>query len=276
VRRIASIMAALGLITTLLCTGCFSTTAFPIENQVVVKRIVSLKPNITEILFALGVGNQVVGVTTWCNQPIAARALPKVADYLRPFPEQLLAVHPDLVMGSEENSAKNATLQLQKLGLQTAFFSFKTLEDMYQSIQKIGDQVGRPKEAARLVKDMHTQMNKIPKAHDQNALIVVGYRPLIVVGAQTFLGEVLSALGVQNVMGNTPLPYPHLNTETLLKLNPTIIIDITMGTERSQQFWNQFPMLSAVKHNRIISLNMDDFRPGPRLPAAAMQLAKQL
>ncbi len=246
------------------------------------QRIVSLKPNITEILFALGVGNRVVGVTTWCNYPEAAKKLPKVADYLRAFPEQVVAVHPDLIVGSQENSAKEPTLQLERLGFKTALFPFTTLAETLQSIRSIGKLIGKDAVAEKMARDLEHQLAQLHKAatatQPTTALIVVGHRPLIVAGPQTFLGQLFPTLGLQNVMHAGSLPYPQLNTESLMALNPAIILDLTMGTEAGEHdpFWQRYLQLQAVRTGHVIAINMDDFRAGPRLGEGLKKLQRTI
>lgn len=265
------------------CFGC--STPSPQPSPVgggSTERIVSLKPNITEILFALGAGERVVGVTTWCNYPEAAKKLPKVADYLRAFPEQVIAVHPDLIMGSQENSAKEPTLQLERMGVKTALFPFTTLDETLQSIRGIGKLIGKDAAAEKMAHDLDHQLTQMRKtarsAQPITALIVVGHRPLIVAGPQTFLGQLFPTLGLQNVMHAGSLPYPQLNTETLMTLNPAVILDLTMGTEAGEHdpFWQRYPQLQAVRTGRVIAVNMDDFRAGPRLGMGLQQLNAQL
>lgn len=246
------------------------------------QRIVSLKPNITEILFALGVGDRVVGVTTWCNYPKAATTLPKVGDYLRAFPEQVVAVHPDLIIGSQENSASAPTLQLERMGFKTVLFPFTTLEDTVQSIRGIGQWVGKEAAAEKMARDLTQQLAQLRKTAGstppQTVLAVVGHRPLIVAGPQTFLGQLFSTLGLRNVIQAGSLPYPQLNTESLMALNPAVILDLTMGTEAGEHdpFWQRYPQLQAVREGRVIAVNMDEFRAGPRLGDGLQHLATQL
>jgi iron complex transport system substrate-binding protein len=264
------------IVVTVLCCACSAPTSKPAPQAVKSpSRIVSLKPNITEILFALGAGDQVVGVTTWCHYPEAAKSLPKVGDYLRPFPEQVVAAAPDLIIGSEENSAKDATLHLRTLGLRTELFSFRTLDETYRSIQGIGDLIGRSREAAQVVQTMQHTLSKVSVQNPLRTLIVVGHRPLIVAGSDTFLSEVLARAGYLNVLGKTSTPYPHLNTEVLLQLNPDVIVDLIMGTEQSFDFWTAFPGLTAVKNGRMIALDMDHFHAAPRLTETIATLAQQ-
>lgn len=262
--------------------GCASPTPSAQQSTDSYQRIVSLKPNITEILFALGAGDRVVGVTTWCNYPEATQKLPKVGDYLRAFPEQVVAVHPDLIIGSQENSAREPTLQLERMGFKTALFPFTTLDETLQSIRGIGQLIGEDAASEKMARKLEENLTQLRKTAGRtpptSALVVVGHRPLIVAGHQTFLGQLFPTLGLHNVIEAGSLPYPQLNTENLMALNPAIILDLTMGTESGghDPFWQRYPQLQAVRDGHVIAVNMDEFRAGPRLGKSLHQLAAQL
>lgn len=258
---------------------CACTSPSPTERGGS-QRIVSLKPNITEILFALGVGDRVVGVTTWCHYPPAAQQLPKVADYLRPFSEKVVAVRPDLVISSEENSDKAGTMALQGVGIPVHYFPFRTIEETAASIRAIGALVGKNAEGEKLaagvaqLKAPSPSPQPSPKGEGASISVVavVGYRPLIVVGPGTFLSDVIAAAGLRNIVTDGGLPYPQLSMERLLALDPDLILDMTMGMEISTNFWKKFPQLRAVQRDAVHTINMDEFHAGPRLPEAVAKL----
>lgn len=241
------------------------------------QRIVSLKPNITEILFALGAGDRVVGVTTWCKYPPEAVRLPKVADYLRPFSERIAAVRPDLIIGSRENSERQTTEALESLGVPVKYFSFRTIAETAQSVREIGVLVGEKSAGEKLAQTIAKLSPPPPqpsplKGEGVKAVAIVGYRPLIAVGSGTFLSDVMHAAGFRNVITDGSAPYPQLSMERLLALNPDVILDMTMGTEVSSDFWKQLPQLKAVQEGQVITLSMDDFHAGPRLAQSVEKL----
>lgn len=260
----------LSIVVIALCCGCTSPSPQPSPHGGgSYTHIVSLKPNITEILFALGVGDRVVGVTTWCNYPPAATKLPKVADYLRPFSERIAAVHPDLIIGSRENSERQTTEALESLGAPVHYFSFRTIAETAQSIREIGALIGEKSAGEKLAQTLARLTSSSPATGKElKAVAIVGYRPLIAVGSGTFLSDVMAAAGFRNIITDGSLPYPQLSLERLLALNPDVILDMTMGTEVSSNFWNQLP------HGHVIMLSMDDFHAGPRLPLAVATLTR--
>lgn len=290
-RRVISIIVVIGL-----CCGCTAPvrpargTGPPAAEAVEPprgnpQRIVSLKPNITEILFALGAGDRVVGVTTWCKYPPGATTLPKVADYLRPFPERIAAVHPDLIIGSQENSDPQMAATLRPLGAPVYYFPFRTIKETAQSVREIGALVGAKATgetlAQTIAKLSAPQPSPLPpeadyrKGEGATAVAIVGYRPLVAVGGGTFLSDIIRAAGLRNILSDGSLPYPQLSLERLLALDPDVILDMTMGTEVSSDFWKQLPRLRAVQEGHVIPLSMDDLHAGPRLPSAVARLKAQ-
>ena len=161
------------------------------------KRIVSLKPNITELMFALGAGDSVVGVTSWCDWPAEVKALPKVADYIHADAEKIIALKPDLIVGSKENSDTQAVRQLQQLGFNVLLLNFETIEDLYASAKALGDVLQRQGGAEKLVTETRSGIAEVQRGVSgrmpPRVLVVVGKRPLIVAGKNTFLDELLKS-----------------------------------------------------------------------------------
>ncbi|MBI2974388.1 MAG: ABC transporter substrate-binding protein [Deltaproteobacteria bacterium] len=234
-------------------------------------RIISLKPNITEILFALGIGDKVIGVTTWCDYPEEVKNLPKVADYININTEKIIALKPDLVIGSEENSVKKQFAVLQNAGIKTLTVPFKSMKDLYSSIEKIAEVVGKKENGAKLSHSMQIsiQNTKIRKHQNTKILILVGHHPLVAAGPKTFLGDILNLAGAKNIIDTEITPYPTINTEFILAKNPNTIIDLTMGTESSID-------LPEILKKRVVKFDMSDFRAGPRIGEAVNKIAASL
>lgn len=271
-------------------------------------RIVSLKPNITELLFAIGAGDRVVGVTTWCNKPDAAKKLPKIADYIKPNIEKILALEPDLVIGSEENSIKEPIRVMERSGIKTLLLQFKTLDDFYRSTIKLGEAVGHSDKASELVNNLKITIEQ-PATNNRTqdprpkTLIVVGKRPLVAAGSGTFLGELVEIAGGKNIIDGK-ISYPSINMETVIAKDPDVILDLSMGSEASSSklvasssldtgpgswvlglgsevfttaplYWQGYP-LKAVKHGRVHTLNISNFRAGPELAERVKELTTLL
>lgn len=274
-------------------------------------RIVSLKPNLTEILFALGAGSEVVGVTTWCKRPEAAKSLPKVADYIQAFPEEILRLTPDLVLGTVENgsqkeihfllsrgipvltlgSAANSSPEvvtaLKGLGYSPDSLGFATVEQTLSSIEALGALLGKKEKGQEIAAKMRSEFQAL-KAQAANVgkikvLYVVGYRPLVVAGGNNFFDQAGEYIGAQNVAGESRLKYPYYTTELLIRAAPEAIFDFAMGSEGSvtardthQEFWKSFPSIPAVKNGRIYPLDIETMRAAPDLPATLREMFRLL
>ncbi|MFH1652821.1 MAG: helical backbone metal receptor [Pseudomonadota bacterium] len=243
------------------------------------KRIVSLKPNITSIIYALGAEDRLVGVTTFCDRPEAAKKLPKVADYTKPFLERLIAAKPDLVIGSKEQSSKRAYGSIESLGVHVGLFDFGNLDQTLSSIEKIAGLIGEKKKGKSIVEGMTRSFDKIRARYKgsekKKVLIVWGYRPLVIAGRGNFMDEILAMLDAVNVGAKSGSAYPHWSIEEVITADPDVIIDLSrgMGGEGSYD-WKSLNVISAVKSNRVFNLDASDFQMSPNITGSVERLGK--
>ena len=241
------------------------------------ERIISLKPNITEIIYALHAEEKLVGVTTYCNRPEAATKLPQVADYLAPSVEKVVALQPDLLLTAQENGEAAPVLRLQSLGYKVAFYKFDRVQDTLSSIEAIGRDLHREKPARELSKNLQNTLQQVQaRAPTQKprVLFLLSAQPLIAVGANTLFSELIAIAGGENVLGKNKTHWPRLNEENLLQLQPEIIFTLYMDEQQDAALWKKFPQIFAVQQKNIYHLNPDDFRAGPNLANAASTLQK--
>ncbi|MBI4238058.1 MAG: ABC transporter substrate-binding protein [Deltaproteobacteria bacterium] len=234
------------------------------------QRIVSLKPNITEILFALGVGDRVVGVTTWCDFPAAARALPKVADYVRPNLEAILALRPDLVIASRENSLRAPIERLSQWQIPVLLTDFTSVESLRTAITAIATRVGAEPAGARLTQQIAAAIAPPPTAATPapRVLLLVGHYPPVAAGPASLLGELLRYAGAQNVI-TAPQPlYPQLSREQLLALQPDVILDAATSMEGVSNSNAKCKM----QNTKCKMVDIDLLRAGPRVAAGIAAL----
>ncbi len=247
------------------------------------QRIVSLKPNITEIIFSLGKGEQLVGVTKYCIRPAEAKNITRVADYTHANIEKILRLQPDLIFASRENSSKKEIQFLIDQGLKVEILKFSTITQMLQSIEKMGTILNVTGLAEKRVHQIQTQLKTLKQKATtetlQSVLFVVGSEPLIVAGGGTFFEEASSYLGVKNIARQSRLKYPTYTLERLLRSQPEIIIEMTMGTENQNAtqkerlaWWQQFESLPAVKNKRVLFFDIEKMRAAPDLPLALKEL----
>jgi iron complex transport system substrate-binding protein len=255
------------------------------------QRIVSTAPSITETLFALGVGDRVVGVSQFCNYPPEVQKLPRVGSYIKPDPETIARLSPDLVV--LQRSSSELTERLNALHIAFIEVPYRTLEDIFTQIQLIGKAAGVPDRSTSLIAQIKGSLDAIQskaKAMPSPRAIVIVDRQqgtlnnLIAVGPNNYVNQILEIAGGTNVLAQPGLPqYPRISLETVLRANPDVIIDLsgTQETETARRasraatlaLWGQYRDLAAVKNGHVYAGTTDSLVvPGPRTPIATQRL----
>jgi iron complex transport system substrate-binding protein len=255
------------------------------------QRIVSTSPSITETLFALGIGDRVVGVSQFCNYPPEVQKLPKVGSYIKPDAEAIARLAPDLVV-LERNSSQ-LTERLNALHIAFIAVPHSTLEDIFSEIQIIGKAAGVPDRSASLVAQIKGSLDAIQskaKAMPSPRVVVIVDRQqgtlnnLIAVGPDNYVNQILEIAGGTNALAKPNVPqYPRISLETVLRENPDVIIDIsgTQETEAARRasrdatlaLWGQYREMTAVRNGHVYAGTTDSLVvPGPRTPIATQRL----
>lgn len=246
-------------------------------------RIVSLAPSITETLFALGIGDRVVAVSDFCDYPPEVKRLPRVGSFNAPSVEAVLAQRPDLVLATPSPGNHESVLTMQRLGVRVEVVDPARLADLPVVTKRIAEVAGVPDAGDRLVaamtRDMDAVRARVAGAAKPRALMLVGQDPLVAVGPESFLGELLVEAGAVNV-APAGESWPRLNVEVVIAANPDVIIDLSMGTEAGTaiaDYWTRYPSIAAVRAGRVYPFrSLEALRPGPRLPQALTELARLL
>lgn len=268
-----------------ICIALFLIPAAALAAAAAPQRIVSLKPSITDTIVALGLGGRLVGVTRYCEVPAGMRRPEVVADYTRPFSERIIALTPELVLGSQENSSRRSVENLQRAGIAVKLYPFTDLSETLASIRTIAADLGEPATGEALAAKVERSIASLSKRYATGAPIPVvavwGTRPLVVAGPGTYLDELLAKVGARNAVTGTKIRYPRLGLEELIALDPEWILDLSMGSEASTGIaaarpWDGIAELSAVRNGRVLTLDTDLFRAGPRLPEGLAKLAEML
>jgi len=247
-------------------------------------RLVSLAPNITEIVYALGLGDELVGDTDNCDFPPQATSKPHVGTMVNPSLERIVALKPDLALGTPEANRRETADQLERLGIPVYGVTANTLEGTLASIEDLGKVLGRAAEATRLVAEMQARIdrieNRIKGQPEPKALFVVWYRPLITIGPHTFIADVIRAAGGVPIGENLKGEWPRLTLEELLPLDPDVILfpktesfSPSLKEFRGLPGWKD---LRAVKDGRMYFVSETIERSGPRLVDAMEELANIL
>jgi len=244
-------------------------------------RIVSLVPSVTETLFALEAGREVVGVSQYCDYPPEAAKLPKVGDFVAPNLEAIVALRPTLVVGIATASDQRQINALNALGIPTLMVNDDSVEEVEANIIKIGDRIGRHAQAERLLAKIKAQIAAVEErlrgTKPVSVLMVVGHDPLVAVGSGTYLDELLRLAHGENIGEAAGQTWPRLSLEYLIAVGPQVILDGQMGTEESvpSSFWARYPSIPAVQQNRVRGYPDDLMdHPGPRIAKALAVMAR--
>ncbi len=255
------------------------------------RRIVSLAPSVTEILFELGVDDRVVGVTSFCPLPAEARDLPKVGGILDPDYEAILALRPDLVIELVEH--QRALPGLAKLGLPQLAVRHQDLEGILESITTIGQTCGAEPQARRLRERMETRLHEIEQhtaGHPRPAVLVSvdrtlgtgGIKDVYVAGSDGHLNRAVYLAGGRNVCDSARVRFPVVSPEVILRLEPEVIVDLVfeeavdrLGRQRIRDDWQQLERVPAVAAGRVFVVADDRAaQPGPHVVRLVENLAR--
>jgi iron complex transport system substrate-binding protein len=241
-------------------------------------RIVSLAPSVTEILFSLDVGDRVVGVTRFCNQPEAATRLPKVGGYIDPNVEAILALKPTHVVAVEEAKNENVIAQLEGLGVNVLVIDTRTLGGLREGVISLAAVVDATEQGERLNGLIDTAMEevgaRISSKDRPKVLVVLGHQPLVVAGTGIFVDELIEAAGGINVASKSAQEYPIWSIEHVIKAAPDVIVEVVMGGGGSLS-WKDWQTIPAVRDGRVVTASDSDLllRPGPRIGVGLRWLA---
>ncbi|MGH9895050.1 MAG: ABC transporter substrate-binding protein [bacterium] len=229
----------------------------------------------------MGAGDRLVGVTTFCDYPPEALRIPKIGSYVNPSIEAVLAQRPDLIVGVPEGTDPERLKGMETLGLRVLVFPVSSIGAITDSIRSLAHVVGEKEAGTKLLERMQKQFHSVQRslegARRRRVLLVVGYRPLVAASSKSYIGELLSLAGGDNIAGPASQSWPILSPETIVARAPEVIIEAGMGSEREAQKrrWQDLSSLPAVKEGRIYSYPSDKIlRPGPRIGEALEELAR--
>jgi iron complex transport system substrate-binding protein len=238
------------------------------------QRVVSLAPSITEIVFALGEGHRLKGVTQHCDYPPEAGSLPKVGSYVHLDVERIAALAPDLCLGTRDGNPREVAEKLEALNIPLYAVNPKDLETVMQTLLEIGRLLHAEERAEVLVKDLRGRIEGVKvrvagTGERPTVFFQIGIVPIVSVGTNTFIDEVIATAGGRNLAAGST-PYPRFSKEQVVALEPEVLIITSMT--RGQDFepvrdeWSQWDNLPAVRNRRIHIVESDLFdRPSPRL-----------
>jgi len=239
-----------------------------------VQRVVALAPSITEIVFALGQGHRVCGVTRFSNYPPEVQTVPRLGSYIHPDLEKIVALRPDLCIAVKDGNPREIALSLESLHIPVYAVNPTDLETVMETILDIGELLHSMDEALALVQDMRMRIRTVKErvariGHRPDVFFQIGISPIVSVGSDTFAHELIDIAGGRN-LSEGATAYPRFSMEQVIGLAPDVLIITSMARgrdfERVKSQWSLWPELPAVKSGRIAVVNSDLFdRPTPRL-----------
>lgn len=248
-----------------------------------VDRVISLAPNLTEIVFAVGAGDRLVGRTSYCDYPPEAKAVAEVGDTLHPSLERIISLKPQLVLISTASQLEVFTQQLQNQNIAVFVTDPHDLEGVFRSIDQVGQILGHEEQAKLLVQKLRDRTNAVEQAVKQKQPVRVFYQlsaePLYTAGRDAFVTDLMRRAGAISVTAEVPGAWPKYSNESALAAKPEAIILPTggsMGTGNSTvaEALRQSP---AVREGRVYKINDDHLvRPGPRAIDGLEEMARAL
>lgn len=259
------------------------------------QRIVSAAPSITEMLYALGLGDRVVGVTTYCHYPPEVRAKPKIGSYLRPDIETVLAMRPDLIVVLREHGELGE--RFRRLNLPVLALRHNDLDGIYESLRDLAERTGVPERAEQKIAEIRGRLDAVriraqglPR---RSVVFFVGRSPgtisdLVAVGKGSFLNDLIDIAGGHNYFADAATFYPRIPREEIYAGRPEVVVDMGDMSDTDKvseahrlsvgKLWEQtFPDIPAVREGRVHAVANDIFVvPGPRVAETAEALFRMI
>jgi iron complex transport system substrate-binding protein len=252
------------------------------------KRIVSLAPSMTEILYALGLRDNIVGVTTFCDYPEEAKKKPKIGGMSNPSLEAVISLKPDIVVLTTDGNPKEFEERLVSLKIKTFVFQARRLSELPQGLRELGRALGITERADKLAqeiedgieKEKKSSLSSRPSSIKRKVLFIVWPEPLIVAGPGTVIDDSVTLLGHENIAATATTNYPKYSLEEVIRQAPDVLfIGKSMGNDMrpvSQGLLKRLSTVPAVKNGKVYFVSDKLFRLGPRVVKGIEELAECL
>jgi len=248
-------------------------------------RVVSLAPSLTEIVFALGRGDSLVGVTDFCDYPPEARSKPRIGGPMTPDAERIVRLRPDLVLATAEGNPRDTVAQLARLRIPVFAVKPEGYAGILASIEAVGRALGAEAAATALTRDIQARVAAIHRAVSgrprPRVLYLVWTDPLIAAGPAAYIHDLVEMAGGGNVVRERSVPYPRLSWEEVVGAAPEVIL-VASHRDLSDrppmgEAWREWQSVPAVRSGRIVAVQGDTIhRPGPRVAEAVERLARAI
>ena len=257
------------LVPALLLAGCGQEPECSHVRKCDNLQIVSMAPNVTEILYALELEDQIIGVSSYSTYPPDAKNKPQVGGTYDPNWEQIVSLHPDLVIGLD--SQEEIAGQLRQLGIDFLGVPHERVREIMQSVLTIGEACGAKEKAQQIFQQLEQQIRNVPnigKSNPPKILVCIGHDEqltrMYIAARNTFYDDLITLAGGTNACEQTAIKYPEISPESLRAMQPDLIIDLIPGTaprhalppDAFSKAWNPY--------NAVLLTNDYAFIPGPR------------
>ncbi|MGD0308777.1 MAG: cobalamin-binding protein [Acidobacteriota bacterium] len=245
-------------------------------------RIISLAPSVTEVVYMLGADDRLIGVTTECDWPEAAKRKPKIGSLLNPNYENILAARPDLIIASTAGNDRAAVYRLAELGLPVFVTAPRSVEGIMEATRQIGLITDRAPDGERLVAEMKARLQEIKRRlaglPPVRAFFITWFDPLLAPGSRTFENDALRLANVVSISADSREYYPRYSLEQVLTRNPDVILTVFHSGQPLPELkkiagWRA---LDAVKGGRVYVLDEVFQHPSPRFVDGVEELARKL
>jgi len=264
--RFYQLQHSIRLTVSLLMVGCF-VASMPLSAAstaavVPPKRLVVLAPNLVELIYSLGAGDQIVATTDHADYPAPARAIPRVGNYAAISLEKVVALQPDLVLVWDTGTPAADIKKMQQLGLKVRHFQTKKLDDIASQLLQLGDLVQQSVKARQLATAFLQQLQSLRQQYQAQQPVTVFYElwdnPLSTVSQDAWPQQHLQLCGAKNIFEHATAAYPQVGLEQVIAANPALIIQpISENEPRALVQWQRWPELMAAKNNQIIHVDSD-------------------
>ena len=248
-----------------------------------VERIVSLAPHITELLFAAGAGEKVVGAVSYSDYPEAAKALPRVGGFRQLDLEGILALRPDRVIASRGGNPKGQVERLEALGLTLVYVEPRRLAEIPEALEALGRMAGTEVEAVRAAAEFRAEHRRLRERYGDRPKVTTLYqiwnRPLMTINGEHLISDVIRLCGGENVFAGLSEIAPQIDLEAVLAADPEAIVASGMDEARPEwlDLWREWPRLTATERGNLFFIPPDLIqRHTPRILQGAARLCDQL
>jgi iron complex transport system substrate-binding protein len=249
------------------------------------KRLIALAPNLTEILYALGLGDRVVGVTNHCNYPPEASLKPKVGSYIHLNVEQIINLSPDLVIGTVDGNERYVLDLLEQAHIKIFFVNPRDLRQAIETISTVGLVCGLPEKARQISGQLTLRVNRVVEATSAGkrplVFLQIHIQPIMTVNRNTVHHDLIHLAGGENMAADEPVTYPRISLEEVIRRKPEVILISSMEREgrfeKARQDWLQWTSIPAVQKGRVHLIDSDLIdRASPRVVDGLEIMAKLL